>query len=279
MLDLRRARVDWTLQARDVASGGAKLAEIAHGVQNPATAVIAHIVNDPTVDSSSVFAAETTSQLDRVAAIDPDVAISTDLMGNDLDATVVQSDDLHPELATPLSQAEASIKEIIARLAQLHGDYFIANLPSLTFVPNVEALRQKRLNDGSDTAASFATKVKAIDDLTASYNAALLAAVRGHQNIHIVDFKAFVESVRGGVTVGGELLTPAQFDGLLSLDGLHLTDTGYALLANEFIRFINGTLTVSITPVDEEAVHAQDPLAPAKLRAAGLTCVPAAPTP
>jgi hypothetical protein len=279
LLDLRRARVDWTLQARDVASGGAKLAEIDHGVQNPETAVIAHIVNDPAIDSAGALGGETTSQIDRVVTIDPDVAISTDLMGNDIDAAVVQSDDLHIELATPLMQATPVINDIVARLGKLHGDYFIANLPSLTFLPNVAALRARRLANGSDTEASFAAKVRAIDELTAGYNAALLAAARGHQNIHLVDFKAFVESVRGGVMVGGEQLTPARFDGLLSLDGLHLTDTGYALLANEFIRFINGTLTVSIPNVDVEAVHAQDALAPAKLRAAGLTCVPPAPAP
>jgi hypothetical protein len=274
MLDLRRARADWTLQPHNVATGGAKLAEVENGVMNPETALIAHIVNDPTIDSSGAFGAETTSQLQRIEALDPDLALSTDLMGNDLDRTVDQPDDLHPELATPLADATQSINAIVGRLAKLHGDYFIANLPSLTFVPNVAALRQKRLGNGSDTAASFEAKVKAIDDLTAGYNAALMAAAAGHSNIHIVDFKLFVEMTLGGVRVGGELLTPARFGGLLSLDDLHLTDTGYALYANDVIRYINGTLGVKIPSVDVEAVHAQDALAPSRLRAAGLTCVP-----
>jgi hypothetical protein len=275
LIDLRRARLDWTLQARDVASGGAKVNEIDHGVQDPTTAVLAHIVNDPTVDASGVFGSETTSQIDRVEALDPDVAFSTDLMANDLDSSVIQSDDLHIDLATPLAQVQPYLQEIMQRLGRLHGQFFVANMPSLTFIPNVAALRAQRIADGSDTAESFDAKVKAIDDLTASYNAALEAAAQPYANIHLVDFAGYVDSLKGGLTVGGEHLTPAKFDGLMSLDGLHLTDTGYALYANKFIDTIDATLGVTIPDVDVAAVHAQDPLTPSRLRAAGLTCVPA----
>jgi hypothetical protein len=164
----------------------------------------------------------------------------------------------------------------MGRLGVLRGKFFIANMPSLTFIPNVAALRAKRLADGSDTEASFDAKVQQIDDITDAYNAALTAAMAPYPNLYVVDFKAYVESIRGGVRVGGEWLTADSWGGLLSLDGLHLTDTGYALYAQTFIDRINEVLGSSIPAIDVESVHAQDALAPVRLRAAGYQCVPAA---
>ena len=87
--------------------------------------------------------------------------------------------------------------------------------------------------------------------------------------------RAKVETIRtSGVRAGGELCTAARFGGLLSLDNLHFTDTGYAVLANLFIEAINAQLGAQIPLVDVDAVHADDPLTPSKLSAAGFTCVP-----
>ena len=53
----------------------------------------------------------------------------------------------------------------MARLGKLHGQYFIANMPSLTFVPHVVALRQALVDAGKDTAA-FDAKAAQIDAAT-----------------------------------------------------------------------------------------------------------------
>ena len=97
-----------------------------------------------------------------------------------------------------------------------------------------------------------------------------------YPNLHIVDFKGQVMTQLDGIRVGGEWLSSARFGGLFSLDGLHLTDTAYALYANLFIDSINGVLHTQIPHVDADAIHATDSDAPAVLRAAGLTCVPPA---
>ena len=164
---------------------------------------------------------------------------------------------------------------MMQRLGKLHGQYFVANMPSLTFVPHVVALRQALVDAGKDTTA-FDAKSAAIDAATDQYNQALTAAVAPYPNIHIVDFKGYVAGVRNGVTVAGETLSAARWNGLLSLDDLHLTDTGYALYAQTFIDAINGVIGSSIPAVDVASVHASDALAPAKVRAAGYTCVPPA---
>ena len=274
LFDLRYARLDWTMQNRNVAVGGATVFDVVRGVHG-GKALLAHITNDPTVDPGDSVAPEETSMIDRVEALDPDIGLCTDLMGNDIDLAVVQPDDLAPEMITPVSDLQPLLEEIMARLGKLHGQYFIANLPSLTFVPHVKALRARRLAAGLDTAASFDAKVAAIDAMTDAYNAALTAAMAPYPNLHVVDFKGYVDAIKNGTTVDGERLTAEAWGGLVSLDGLHLTDTGYALYAQTFIDRINEVLGSHIPAVDVAAVHAQDALAPSRLRAGGYTCVPA----
>ncbi|HEY2743598.1 MAG TPA: hypothetical protein VGL86_03205 [Polyangia bacterium] len=272
--DLRYARLDWTMKNRNVAVGGAKVDDILNGCKG-AIALLAHIVNDPSIDYSDALAQETTSQIDRVEALDPDIGFSTDLMGNDLDESVTAPDDLDPGAITPIAQVAPLLQSMMQRLGKLHGQYFIANMPSLTFVPHVVALRAELVAEGKDTTA-FDAESAAIDAATDQYNQALIAAVAPYSNIHIVDFKQYVANVRNGVTVGGETLSAAHWNGLLSLDDLHLTDTGYALYAQTFIDAINGAIGSAIPMIDAASVHAADALAPAKTRAAGYTCVPAA---
>ncbi len=135
-------------------------------------------------------------------------------------------------------------------------------------------LAASRVAAGLDTEASFAAKKQAIDDLTARYNAALAEAIAPYPNLHLVDFSSAVKQLANGVEVDGDELTTNYFGGLISLDGLHFTDTGYALFANLMISRINETLRSTIPYVDLFAVHAADALSPTHLFADGLLCVP-----
>ncbi len=266
-------RLDPTLRARNVAIGGSKIADILHGASGEIVA-LEHIVEDPElVGLENVLTPETVSQIDRVEALDPDVGFSADLLANDLDSAVLGSD-LTPSSITPLTQTQPMLQEIAARLGRLHGQYFLANLPSLTFIPNVARLAVSRVAAGLDTEVSFLAKKKAIDDTNAAYNAALAAAVAPYPNLHLVDFSSAVLTLANGVDVDGEELTTHYYGGLISLDGLHFTDTGYALFANLMIAQINQTLRLALPAVDVFLVHAADALSPTHLRADGLSCVP-----
>ncbi|HVR71364.1 MAG TPA: SGNH/GDSL hydrolase family protein [Vicinamibacteria bacterium] len=59
--------------------------------------------------------------------------------------------------------------------------------------------------------------------------------------VPVVDVNAFYRAVlSGGYVVGGVVLTNNFLTGgVISLDGVHPTDLGYAILANEWIRVIN----------------------------------------
>jgi len=50
--------------------------------------------------------------------------------------------------------------------------------------------------------------------------------------------------------------------GLASLDGLHPSNTGYALIANAFIAQLNTSYNLGIPAVNVGAIYANDPFAP-----------------
>ncbi len=77
----------------------------------------------------------------------------------------------------------------------------------------------------------------------------------------LVDIYSLVNDLAAnGVEVGGQRLTTAFMGGLFSLDGVHPTDTGYAIIANEFIKTMNRSISVGIPPVSIEQVSKNDPL-------------------
>ena len=50
--------------------------------------------------------------------------------------------------------------------------------------------------------------------------------------------------------------------GIFSLDGLHPSQTGHAIIANYFIETLNGTFHLNLPLVSVEAIAAEDPLYP-----------------
>lgn len=69
-------------------------------------------------------------------------------------------------------------------------------------------------------------------------------------------------------TINGYKINFGFLGGFFSLDGIHPTNTGYALTANVFIDTMNAALKTSIPDVDVSAVAAKDPLFPPNLAAA-----------
>jgi hypothetical protein len=272
--NLLLARLDPRLPIQNVAVPGAKVLDILNGSSGGTPRILEHFFQPLDSTPDALYKPIHVSEIAHVEMVDPDIGLATDLMANDIDGSVVQSDDLHLELITPLPQMTTELTTLAARLGALHGQHFLANLPALTFLPNVASLRASRLAAGTDTAASFDAKVQAIDLATDQFNDALTHAVAPYPNLHVVDFHYWVENAKGGLVVGGETLTTARFGGLLSLDFLHFTNTAYALLANVFLDQIGETLGITLPDVDVEAVHATDPLSPSKLLADGIPCAP-----
>jgi lysophospholipase L1-like esterase len=80
-----------------------------------------------------------------------------------------------------------------------------------------------------------AAEVAAIQEAVAAFNV-VIETHAAAQGAAVVDVNAVLQTARArGIVVGGQRLTTAFLGGLFSLDGVHPTNTGYAILANEFI--------------------------------------------
>ena len=90
-----------------------------------------------------------------------------------------------------------------------------------------------------------------------------------HSNLHVVDLVGPVAAIAAdGLMVGDERLDAERFGGIVGLDGVHFTDTGYAVLGNLFIAELNRQLGTQIPPIDLAPILAQDAGSPEALRAA-----------
>jgi lysophospholipase L1-like esterase len=85
------------------------------------------------------------------------------------------------------------------------------------------------------TPAEVASLTQRISD----YNAAIVAAASA-RNIPVADIKGLFDRFATGINVGPFHLTSDYITGgIFSLDGIHLSDIGYTLFANEYIKAIN----------------------------------------
>ncbi len=105
--------------------------------------------------------------------------------------------------------------------------------------------------------AADVTQIRAAVDAYNSIIAEQAAAV----GAAVVDVHAALDrNQANGFVVNGQRLTTNFLGGLFSLDGVHPTNTGYAVVANEFIKTLNTSFAAGIPPLSVELVAAADPL-------------------
>ncbi|MEA2719084.1 MAG: hypothetical protein QOJ39_948 [Candidatus Eremiobacteraeota bacterium] len=117
------------------------------------------------------------------------------------------------------------------------------------------------LTSGDFISDAVANEVKG---LNAAYNVAIGQAA-GETGAALVDVHGLFVQI---ATAGGAPINPPKCcslvyrGGLSSLDGLHPSNTGYALIANAFIAQLNTSYNLGIPAVNVGAVYATDPYAP-----------------
>lgn len=112
------------------------------------------------------------------------------------------------------------------------------------------------------TDAGFLTpdEITQIQSTVSSYNTAIAQEVTAVGGV-FVDMNSFIRNLaQNGATINNYHATTGFLGGLFSLDGLHPTNTAYALIANQFIDTMNSTLATAIPDVDVSTVAAADPL-------------------
>jgi lysophospholipase L1-like esterase len=260
-------RVDPDLAPRNVAVGNCSVDEVLHGVKadNLGGSFLAHLVYEPWAE---VLAQMETSQFDHLKAGRPTLVMSTDFFANDVLWGVVLGSVIDVANARPEAEILDGIAEVVETLAATGAEVFLANLPGTSLLPVTAEKRRISIEAG---VTDVDQRIAALDALTDRANQALAAAAAGHANVHVVDLHGWAARIAvDGIAVGDQVLRPAKFGGLVGLDGIHFTDTGYAVVANVFLQAINAAWNTSFPQVDLAPVLADDPESPVALAAAGL---------
>jgi phospholipase/lecithinase/hemolysin len=118
----------------------------------------------------------------------------------------------------------------------------------------------------TDDAFLSAAEVAQVQATVDAYNAVIAQQVSSAGGI-LVDIHGFLEvAAQTGVTINNVPATTAYLGGLFSLDGIHPTNTGYALIANQYIATLNAALKTNISPVDVGSIASSDPLFPPNIK-------------
>jgi len=274
-IDFSRARADHTVDVHNLAVGGSNLRDVIDrpSLSNVPVNFITRLVYEP---FGGLFERITETQLDRVDVLKPTLVFSTDLYGNDLIAPFVNADVIDVELATPLEEMEADLVRVVARLAATGAYVFLGNLPAPNLLPVTSAKRTSMLaaveeEARAELAAEIDTQIDEIVIRAAACNDALQTQADLYPNVFVVDLAIATKGLAAaGLTVGDQHLNTGKFGGLLGLDGIHFTDTGYALIANLFLNAINKELGVDIPYVDFHAILERDMESPKNLKAQGV---------
>jgi len=99
----------------------------------------------------------------------------------------------------------------------------------------------------------------AIKTATDAYNLIIETAVNANDNLALVDFKAILEEASTGILFDDYTMTTNLVTGgLISLDGVHLTARGYALMANSFLAAIDTQFGSNFTEATNGLAKAGD---------------------
>ncbi|MHB0754854.1 G-D-S-L family lipolytic protein [Polaribacter sp. M15] len=99
----------------------------------------------------------------------------------------------------------------------------------------------------------------AIKTATDSYNATISSIASANPNIALVDFKGVLAEASNGIVFDNYTLTTSLVTGgLVSLDGVHLTARGYALMANKILAAMDAEFGTNFTEATNGLAKAGD---------------------
>lgn len=212
-----------------------------------------------------------------------------------------------PTLITPAASFDRDFRALVSRLERTHATLLLMTVPDPTrtaflctvneaagsydVVPAVMAstfelapddlvnvggmveigdyLRGRRENRLSPNSVLRVADVQAIRQAVASYNSTV-RSVAAQGELLLFDLQAFTEKARvEGIRSGAVDVSAGYGEGFYTEDGMFLSPTAHALLANELLRTINARFNTDYEMVDVEAVAQTDPFGKAAVSAQG----------
>ena len=102
--------------------------------------------------------------------------------------------------------------------------------------------------------------MKTLRRATREFNEIIAAEAR-KRSAALVDIHELARRLdQHGYRIAGQTLHTSFLGGIFSLDGIHPTNTGYAIIANEFIGVLDCELGGQIPPVCVDDIAREDPL-------------------
>ncbi|HEV2646095.1 MAG TPA: SGNH/GDSL hydrolase family protein [Acidobacteriaceae bacterium] len=180
---------------------------------------------------------------------------------------------LASEIAATTPGLSASVVQ--AGLGLSNGD--LVNAQGLTDVQaQIKALATGgHLSALPDGDVLTAAEITTVQNTIAAYNQ-IIQQQASAVGATLVDMHAYFITLQAGVALNGTTATTGFLGGLFSLDGIHPTNTGYALLANQFIAALNAKFGSSIAMVNVATVAASDPYFGANIKAMRVPSIPVA---
>jgi len=235
-------RSDPLLEVRNIGVGGYQVDDVVLGPDTSelVQSVLGGFVYAPFMDFG--LRPERT-MMEVVEELEPTLVLSFDLLGNDL------------LLGRSAARIGQYLPAVVDRLAATGAEVFLADCPN----PDI-------------LEGSFGGEVpdEGGEELAEAYNAILEAEAARYDNLHVVHLKESSDEIAvEGLVVGDQTYNLSMLGGVLSFDGLHFSDTGYALLAQTFVTAINEVLGTEVPPIDIAAIAATDIHTPEVVRATG----------
>lgn len=203
-----------------------------------------------------------------------------------------------PSLATPIGTFQTEFKQLLDQLAETHATIVVANIPDVTAIPfftSTETIAQETglplfviaqllgiypgdlvtpegvalipgilayPSTGPLPSSVVLNLPKVIETqlIVDAYNAIIGFEVFKHGDILVDIHTLSVRTAEHGIEANGQHLTDAFLGGLFSLDGVHPTNTGYAVLANAFIQTLDQQLGAKVPLISIDEVAKSDPL-------------------
>jgi len=167
--------------------------------------------------------------------------------------------------ASILAQYSAGTGLPVAALSALlgvtAGDFVTPE--GLSEIPLILGGKQK--GPISDAGVLTAAEVVTVQTQVKAFNQVIAQQAQA-AGATLVDINALFAQVASlGVTIDGYTGTARFLGGVFALDGIHPTNTGYAVVANKFIDTMNASFGTKIADVNLSAVAAADPLWPPNL--------------
>jgi len=148
-------------------------------------------------------------------------------------------------------------------LAAMKGYSVEALLSTMPMVDTTQAFGFHPQNPWPSILILDADEIALARQATDAYNQLIAALAEAH-GFALFDANAFMKSIvtNGGYSEQGLYFTATYVSGgIFSLDGIHLSNVGYGVVANQFISALNAKYDMAIAPVNLHNVLGHAPLA------------------